>query len=285
MVIIDSQVHPYERDHPGRPWVGRLPGPPEVSGPVLTAAMDDAGVDAAILVSAWTLYRFDPSYAVSVRNERPDRFALIRPFDPADPAVAEGIEAWNRVPGRVAARVMWPPETGAADPGLNLVASTAARLSLPLNLAFAGADLTVTAALAERHPDCSIVVDHLGQKQPLEPPTPDAPFEHLEQAARLAHYGNVSLKISGACTLSKQGYPFADIWDPVMRLIDAFGVDRCMWGSDWTRALDFVTYKQAVDVFLNSPRLSRSDRAALMGGSLQRIYNWAPTGRSAAATS
>ena len=32
MPIIDAQVHCYERDHPGRPWVDVLTGPPEVTG-------------------------------------------------------------------------------------------------------------------------------------------------------------------------------------------------------------------------------------------------------------
>ena len=32
MVTIDSQVHCYERNHPGRPWTEVLAGPPEVTG-------------------------------------------------------------------------------------------------------------------------------------------------------------------------------------------------------------------------------------------------------------
>ena len=32
MPMIDSQVHAYERDHPGRPWAGVLAGPAEVTG-------------------------------------------------------------------------------------------------------------------------------------------------------------------------------------------------------------------------------------------------------------
>ena len=62
--IIDSQVHAYERDHPGRPWAGVLAGPPEVTGDDMAAAMDAAGVDGALLVSPYTMYRFDASYAV-----------------------------------------------------------------------------------------------------------------------------------------------------------------------------------------------------------------------------
>src|SRR5215472_8441552 len=51
----------------------------------------------------------------------------------------------------------------------------------------------------------------------------------------LAAYPNVRVKISGACTLAREAFPYDDIWDPVLRIIDAFGIDRCMWGTDWTR--------------------------------------------------
>ena len=45
MPIFDSQVHAYERNHPGRPWVGTLQGPAEVTGDQMVAAMDEVGVD------------------------------------------------------------------------------------------------------------------------------------------------------------------------------------------------------------------------------------------------
>ena len=50
MLTIDSQVHAYERNHPGRPWVGHLHGPSEVTGDQMVAAMDEVGVDGALLV-------------------------------------------------------------------------------------------------------------------------------------------------------------------------------------------------------------------------------------------
>jgi L-fuconolactonase len=52
------------------------------------------------------------------------------------------------------------------------------------------------------------------------------------------------VKISGACTMSLQLFPYDDIWDPVLRVIDAFGLDRCMWGTDWTRTIGMLTYEQ-----------------------------------------
>ena len=51
MPTIDVQVHAYERNHPGRPWVGHLAGPASVTGDEMVAAMDAVGVDGALLVS------------------------------------------------------------------------------------------------------------------------------------------------------------------------------------------------------------------------------------------
>jgi predicted TIM-barrel fold metal-dependent hydrolase len=58
------------------------------------------------------------------------------------------------------------------------------------------------------------------------------------------------------------------------RSIDAFGIERCMWGTDWTCAVELLTYDQGVEPFRVTDSLSHRDRAALMGGSLQKIYNW-----------
>ena len=48
-----------------------------------------------------------------------------------------------------------------------------------------------------------------------------------------------------------------------------------MWGTDWTRAVRILTYKQGVEVFRATNRLSESERTALMGGTLQQIYSLA----------
>jgi predicted TIM-barrel fold metal-dependent hydrolase len=70
MPIIDAQVHAYERNHPGRPWAAVLHGPAEVTGDDMVAAMKAAGVDGALLVSPFTMYRFDASYAIEVPSIR-----------------------------------------------------------------------------------------------------------------------------------------------------------------------------------------------------------------------
>ena len=277
MTTIDAQVHAYERNHPGRPWHAVLHGPPEVTGDDMVAAMDSVGVDGALLVSPWTLYRYDASYAVAVRKAHPGRFALIKPVDPTDPAVADTIAEWKATEGTVAIRIMLVQGVSddAADPGINRVLAAAAKHSLPVNLLCWGR-LDQVKALAARNPDTTLVVDHLGLQQPFEPPPPAKPFADLPKLLALAAHKNVVVKITGACTLSHQPFPYNDIWDPLGRIFDAFGFDRCMWGTDWTRAVALLTYKEGVEPFRVTDRLSAGHRAALMGGTLTKVYKWSP---------
>jgi len=277
MTTIDAQVHAYERDHPGRPWAAVLHGPAEVTGDDMVKAMDAVGVDGALLVSPFTMYRYDASYAIQVHAKHPGRFALIKPVDPADPGVADTIAEWKKTPGTVAIRIMMTRGVSedAADPGLNRVLAAAARHGLPVNLLCWGR-LAQARALAARNPSTSIVIDHLGLQQPFEPPPPAQPWADLPAVLALGALPNVAIKITGACTLSREAYPYKDIWDPLARIFDAFGIDRCMWGTDWTRAVGLLTYKQGVDAFRDTDRLSESDKRALMGEALQRVYGFSP---------
>ena len=273
---IDSQVHAYERDHPGRPWARPLPGPAEVTGDDMVAAMDAVGVDGALLVSPWTMYRFDASYVLEVQAKHPGRFGLIKPFDPRVAAVSDEIAEWATRPGVVGARIMLMGDPPADDPGLHRILAAGARHGLPVNVLCWG-KLPLLAELARRNPNTQIVVDHVGLHQPFEPPAPPDPFADLGQVIALAAHDNVAIKISGACTLSHQPFPYADIWEPLGRIFDAYGFARCLWGTDWTRAVGLLSYEQGVEAFRVTDQLSDAERTALMGGSLARIYNWSPT--------
>ncbi len=278
MLTIDSQVHAYERNHPGRPWVGVLHGPDHVTGNEMVAAMDAVGVDGALLVSPFAMYRYDASYALEVYKAHPTRFGLIKPVDPSDPAVAETITDWAAMQGTVGVRIMMREgvSADAADPGLNRVFAAGARHGLPVNILCWGR-LEQAGLLAARNPDTQVVIDHVGLQQPFEPPAPAAPWAEVPKLLALATHKNITVKISGACTLSHEAFPYKDIWDPLARIFDAFGFHRCMWGTDWTRATGLLTYEQGVEAFRVTDRLSDSDRAALMGETLKRVYGWAPS--------
>jgi len=278
MLTVDSQVHAYERNHPGRPWLGTLVGPAEVTGDQMVAAMDAVGVDGAVLVSPFSMYGYDASYALQVYAAHPGRFGLVKPVDPNDPGVAETIADWAATKGTIGIRIMMRDNvsTDPADPGINRVLAAAARHSLAVNLLCWGRQ-EQAAQLAARNPNTQLVIDHLGLQQPFEPPAPPQPWADVPKVLALAAYDNVAIKISGACTLSREPFPYNHIWDPLGPIFDAFGFNRCLWGTDWTRAIKLLSYEQGVEAFRVTDRLSDSDRAALMGESLTRVYNWSPS--------
>src|SRR5262249_22586018 len=203
MPTLDSQVHAYEHNHPGRPWVGTLYGPAEVTGDQMVAAMDAVGVDGAVLVSPFSMYRYDASYALEVFAAHPNRFRLVKPVDPTDTAVVDTIATWAVTTGTVGIRIFLRDNasTDPADPAINRVLATAAQHWFPVNVACTGR-LEQAGQLAARNPNTRMVIDHLGLPQPHEPPAATEPFADLTKLLALAQYDNVAVKISGACTLS-----------------------------------------------------------------------------------
>src|SRR5215475_10365442 len=275
--IIDSQVHAYEANTPKRPW-SRVPNwPAHVTGDEMVAAMDQVGVDGAIAVSPFSMYHYDASYAVAVQQAHPDRFALVKPVDPDDPAVAEVIADWKQTPGTVGIRIIVTKEANRTsdDPGLDRICRAAASQDFPVNILCSG-NLDAGTALIDRHPETRFVVDHLGLVQPSVPPAPPQPWADLPKVLALAQRQHAVIKVSGACTLAREPYPFPDIWDPLARVFEAWGFERCLWGTDWTRAFAVVNYAQAVEPFRTTERLSDAERAMLMGGACAKAYGWAP---------
>jgi L-fuconolactonase len=205
MPTLDAQVHAYERNRPGRPWVGTLYGPAEVTGDQMVAAMDAVGVDGAVLVSPFSMYRYDTTYAKEVYAAHPNRFRLVKPVDPTDPAVLDTIADWAATKGTVGIRVFLRDNVS-TDPAINRILATAAQHSLPVNLACTGR-LDQARQLAARNPNTRLVIDHLGLSQPHERPPPAKPLADLPKLLALAAHDNVAVKISGACTLSHEPFP------------------------------------------------------------------------------
>lgn len=275
MPVIDEQVHPFDRDHPGRPWAGPSHGLASATGDETVAAMTSVGVDGAMILLSFSAYEYDFSCALEVYNASPDKFRVVTPVDVIDPAIEDLVANWATIPGargiRIRMREGLPVD--ADHPGLRRAFAAAGKLGLPVNLLCWG-NLDKGLAHIRQHPDTVIVIDHLGLLQPYRPPVPATVWDDLPRLLDLARYPNVGVKVSGACTMSRQPFPYDDIWGPVLRAIDAFGLERCMWGTDWTRTIGMLTYEQGVAPFRDTARLSADDRAALMGGTLQKMYKW-----------
>ena len=179
--IIDAQVHAYAANTPERPWHSVPNWPAHVTGDEMVAAMDKVGVDGAIYISPFSMYQYDASYAVSVRQAHPDRFALVKPVNPDDPAVADVIAEWKRTPGTVGIRIIMTKEAKRTpdDPGFDRVLRAAVQHDFPVNILFWG-NVDAGTELIDRHPDTRFIIDHMGIVQPTAPPAPPQPWADLQ---------------------------------------------------------------------------------------------------------
>src|SRR5471030_1042692 len=129
MTIIDSQVHAYEANTPKRPWHSVPNWPDHVTGDEMVAAMDKVDVDGAIFISAFSMYRYDASYAAEVQQAHPGRLAIVKPVDPDDPAVADVVADWKNTPGTVGIPIFLREENPRPpmDPGFDRILKAAVK--------------------------------------------------------------------------------------------------------------------------------------------------------------
>lgn len=267
-MLIDTHVHAYAAPMPSL-------GEAEVTIEAVVAAMDRLAVDRAILVSAWGAYADDPRYAVEGYTKHPDRFRLVTPFDVRVADLEEKLERWSVTPGAVGMRLLGIdghdilPESAE----VRSVIRAAERSGMPVCILSPGRP-EIPDRLARSSPDVRFVVDHLGLGLGLAGSAGSDPLESLGAVLQLARHDNVAIKIANVGRLSQSAPPFEDMWEPVARLIDAFGVDRCMWGSDWTVSQDVASVDELVGAFQEEWPLTRHEREMLMGVTAAEVFRW-----------
>jgi predicted TIM-barrel fold metal-dependent hydrolase len=290
---IDAQFHCWEAQSEQFPWdpAFGLPGTPMAASrahyahapfPVsrLLAAMDTVGVDAGLIVVP-SIYANDNRYSLSAAAACPKRLAVIGKIDENDADLEERIASWRAQPCMLGIRVIVTQRDCArlSGAGLSKLFSAASRHAVPVCLYTPGC-LAEAAGVADRHPQLKIIIDHLGLAAPPAIPAGPQPFADIDHLVELARRSNVAVKLSGVPALSREPFPFRDLWPQLHRVIRAFGPERCMWGSDFTRVADLHSYGQAIDYIRDTSELSTDEKAMILGGSLLRQFRWNPDGRA-----
>lgn len=256
-------------------------------------ALDATGVDMALAVT-------DEAFIELAHQRYPGRFPGVHTFWPIKPDLAAEVRRIKASPAMVAGRALVGNfidatmrvefDQGVFDP----LFATAEEVGLPIfNSTHGGCGKM--AAVAERHPDLTLIIDHIGVAQhPVSPPEAMSwrPFPDLLELAR---YPNIAVKLCGAPLLSDAQFPFDDLWPKLEQLFAAFGFDRIMWGSDYTRMriADLpkgerprkrgLSYADSKDYLLRSDRIGIEDKRWLFGGTARRLLdlpevsqNWGP---------
>jgi predicted TIM-barrel fold metal-dependent hydrolase len=129
------------------------------------------------------------------------------------------------------------------------------------------------AKVAERHPQLTLIVDHMGVVGDVV--KAGKLGDAIDQTASLAKYPNVSVKLSAAPNNSTEGYPFRDFQPHIKMLFEAYGPQRCYWGTDMTNGFDKATYRQRITHFTEElPFLSEQDKDWIMGKAIIARLNW-----------
>lgn len=144
------------------------------------------------------------------------------------------------------------------------------RLGLRFDALITPRHLPVLARFAAENPDLPIVINHAAK-----PRTNDL-AAWMAGMRRLADDGRIYCKLSGLLTeLSARELeaPFAPLREIVLRLLEWFGPDRLIWGSDWPVLTLAATYEEWSDLTDNLLKdLTVAERAAVMGGNAIRFY-------------
>ncbi|HEV7753402.1 MAG TPA: amidohydrolase family protein [Baekduia sp.] len=264
MQIVDSQIHLWTSGTPG----GTHQKLPYTMDDAL-AAMDAAGVDASVVVPPpWDVDA--NAVALEAARRRPGRFAVVGNLAAGDPTGPAQLATWTDRPGMLGARVAFSaPKDRALLEGdaLDSLWSAAAAAKLPL-MVFAPGSLPAIEAVARRHPELPIALDHMGL---VTGTTDDAAFAPvLAQLAALARHPNVAIKLSSAPIYSSEPYPYRNIAGHLHEIFAAFGPARCFWGTDITRLS--CSWRQCVTHFTEElPWLTGADQELVMG---QAVCNW-----------
>jgi len=233
--MIDTHQHLWKPSERRYDWLDAagLPlnadfGPEDVEADVAAA-----GITGTVLVQAADSYE-DTLYMLSVAA----RFPVVRgvvAWVPLDrPAEAEAaLELYAASPVVRGIRVLnhnyddprWLLSDG-VDAGVRLLAPRGLALDV---VSVLPEHLVMLAELAGRHPELTLVLDHLAK--------PDIANRGWEPWASLlaevAAHPNVSVKLSGLNTASAPGWTWQDWLPYVDHAVEHFGSDRIMLGSDW----------------------------------------------------
>lgn len=95
----------------------------------------------------------------------------------------------------------------------------------------------------------------------------DSGFSTFE---KLADFDTVFPKISALPFLSTAGYPYADLHDHVRKLLEWYGSDRLVWGSDYQFESELATYPETRTWMDETSFLSRNDVEWIMSRAFQR---------------
>ncbi|MCU4801449.1 amidohydrolase family protein [Halobacteria archaeon HArc-gm2] len=278
MRLVDTHTHAWGHDTAELPWYS-ADMPPEWEGPYthtdLIADMDAADVDEGVLLPTSIYGRGERAneYTLRAIEAHPDRLwgvGVAEYFgDEADQRRhVRRVTGHERMLGvRFHACFEYGPTPGEMNRDADWVADDALD---PLYDELAAQDgavfvlpkpeqLSVLADVADAHPDVPIVVEHMAWPDDDTDPD-DAPWTDF---AALAERDNAYVKVSSIPRTSGEPWPYANVEGYVTNLLEWFGPERLMLGSDYPWLDSTSTMRECLSWVEEADYLSARDAAYL----------------------
>ena len=272
MLIVDSQIHIWQN---GKMSPHHRQAPSFLAADAL-AEMTAAGVDCAVIHPPGAMGEPANALAVEAVRTHPDKFCILGHFDLLSPDREQIVARWRERPGMLGFRFTFsnPQEKSWwTDGSLNWFWAACEKAGLPVGLLATGDTIKVLREIAKRHPRLKLHIDHIGRGGGRAGLKDDAAFADLGDMLALARLPNVAVKLSGAPSTSTQPFPYKNIHKYLQQIIEAFGPERCFWGTDITRMP--CTYRQCVTMYTEEmPWLKGRDLEQVMGAAFVNWLGW-----------
>jgi predicted TIM-barrel fold metal-dependent hydrolase len=275
--IVDAQIHLWKAESDDWKWMpGMKPQMPEpFTIERALPLMDEAGISRAVVVPpSWPGDRND--YGLEAAKRYPKRFAVMGRIPLQDKKSADLLPKWREQPGMLGVRVTFNTPTmigwlkdGTAD----WFWPEAEKAGLPVMFLAFGM-VSLFEPIAKRHPGLPLIIDHMGVNTAIA--KAGKVDEAIGHAVALAKYPNVSVKMSNLPNSSLEPYPYKDLTPHLKRVFDAYGPQRCHWGTDATNGEHRGTWRQRLTHFTETiDFMSASDKDWVLGRSILQKLKWA----------
>jgi predicted TIM-barrel fold metal-dependent hydrolase len=267
VLIVDSQVHIWEN----AALNSQHRQVSSYSKDDLLREMDAAGVSAAIICPPASLFDVN-ELAVEAHIQHPTRLGVMGWFPLDNEKARDRVAEWMERPGMLGLRwALNRPDQKSwfKDHTLDWLWPVAEKRQIPLSF-LVNENMREFGEIARNHPGLKLMIDHIGR---ISLTKDEASFRSLSEMIALARYDNVAVKLSSAPNYSTDRYPWKNIHGYLRNIVDAFGPERCFWGTDITRLQ--ASLPQAITMFTEElPWLKGTDLELVMGRAICKWLGW-----------
>lgn len=273
---IDAHQHFWRLDRGDYSWL--TPALPQLYRDFLPSDLEPhlehAGVTATILVQAApteaeTLFMFE------IAKSTPFVAGVVGWVDMAAPDAVERMVALKEAGGgylkglRPMIQDIANPDW-ILSPALNRSFEAMVALDLRFDALVRPVHLEPLLMRLEQYPELKVVIDHAGKPAIAT----GAQWDWHVRMASIASGTSAMCKLSGLVTEAAPDWRASDLSPYVDAVIEAFGAERVMWGSDWpvlNLASDYETWRATAQQFVAA--LSERERALIFGEVAARFYS------------